>query len=213
MDICIYCGSLAQTNDHVPPKCFLEKPLPHNLSTVSACLSCNQFFSRHEQYAIALLAQIGSSFSLTAKVSEDGEVDRAFKRRPAFEQRFIDRMKVDESGRIYVEPETERVDLVLRKIVAGLYWLRYAKEACIAELGPIGFWPYNLENRVPPQAFLVAYTERFQPKRWSIVQSDVFEYMFAKDDNEQLCCVINWHNTLWITCIVPRLGHKKQRKL
>ena len=79
--------------------------------TVRACLRCNRRFSKEEQYAIALLAQIGTTPSLTAKIEEGGSVDRAFMRSPALEQRFIERLQVDDSGRVFVEPEPERLVL------------------------------------------------------------------------------------------------------
>lgn len=181
--------------------------------TVRACLECNQRFSQHEQYAIALLAQIGSSPALTSKVVSGGIVDRAFARRPAFEQRFIDRMRIDETDRVFIEPETERLDLVFGKVVVGLYWLRYARARDLDDLGPTGIRAYNIDDRaVPPAVFMAAYSERFRPKRWSVVQPNVFEYMFANQIDGRLGCIINWHNTLWITCIVPRPGTRTFRR-
>ena len=29
--ICIYCGGIAKTRDHVPSKAFLDKPYPENI--------------------------------------------------------------------------------------------------------------------------------------------------------------------------------------
>jgi|WetSurMetagenome_2_1015567.scaffolds.fasta_scaffold08215_6 hypothetical protein len=200
---CLYCGAESNTVEHVPPRSFLEKPFPNNLVTVDACLSCNQGFSKDEEYAIALLAQIGTSEYLQAKIEPNGVIDRAFSRSPGFEQRFIDRLKTDENGRVYIEPELDRLEKILIKIVCGLFWLQYKRVARPAVLGPIGFWPFNIEDSRPVKAFLPAFNERFTLKRWTIVQDAVFEYMFAKLVNGQHCCIINWHRTLWITCIVP----------
>ena len=47
---CLYCGSTADTKDHVPPKALLEKPYPKNCRTVPACKSCNLGFSQYEGY-------------------------------------------------------------------------------------------------------------------------------------------------------------------
>lgn len=168
-----------------------------------ACAGCNQGFSKDEEYAIALLAQIGTSKSLQAKVESGGVIDRAFARAPSFEQRFIDRLEIDENGRVFIQPETERLEKVLIKIVCGLFWVHYKKLARPTMLGPIGFWPYNIEDARPIEAFLPTFTERFVSKRWKVIQDGVFKYMFAKLLNGQICCIINWHTTLWITCIVP----------
>lgn len=86
---CLYCGKAGKTADHVPPRSFLEKVYLDNLQTVPACAKCNNGFAPHEQYVIALLAQIGTSEKLAAKIKQGGTVDRAFERSPAFEQRFL----------------------------------------------------------------------------------------------------------------------------
>ena len=55
--VCIYCGSVATTRDHVPPKAIfpkwrrkLAKPI-----TVPSCASCNEGFSLDDQYFTAAL--------------------------------------------------------------------------------------------------------------------------------------------------------------
>lgn len=47
---CIYCGSLADTREHVPSKTFLKKPLPSDLPVLPACKKCNNGFSADELY-------------------------------------------------------------------------------------------------------------------------------------------------------------------
>ena len=47
---CIYCGSIADTREHVPSKVFLNKPLPGDLPTLPACQKCNNGFSSDELY-------------------------------------------------------------------------------------------------------------------------------------------------------------------
>ena len=41
---CYLCNKTADTDEHIPPKCFFPKPRP-TLVTVRACLKCNQSFS------------------------------------------------------------------------------------------------------------------------------------------------------------------------
>jgi hypothetical protein len=53
---CIYCGKIADTKDHVPPKCFFLKPAPSNLITVPSCFACNNSFSQDEEYARTVFA-------------------------------------------------------------------------------------------------------------------------------------------------------------
>lgn len=47
---CIYCGSIADTREHVPSKTFLKKPLPSDLPVLPACQNCNNGFSADELY-------------------------------------------------------------------------------------------------------------------------------------------------------------------
>lgn len=55
---CIYCGGLEDTKDHVPSRVFLDSPLPENLPVVPACLSCNNGFSRDEQYLACVIEAV-----------------------------------------------------------------------------------------------------------------------------------------------------------
>ena len=52
---CIYCGGPAETRDHVPSRCLLERPYPENLPVVASCARCNQGFSKDEEYLVCLI--------------------------------------------------------------------------------------------------------------------------------------------------------------
>ena len=47
---CSYCRREATTNDHVVPRCLLEKPYPPNLLTIPSCYTCNTGFKQDEEY-------------------------------------------------------------------------------------------------------------------------------------------------------------------
>lgn len=49
-DNCVYCGSTADSRDHVPSKILLDDPLPRDLPVVKACSPCNSGFSLDEEY-------------------------------------------------------------------------------------------------------------------------------------------------------------------
>lgn len=53
--MCIYCGGLSETREHVPPKVFLDKPYPSELSIVEACAKCNSGYSIDEEYMACLI--------------------------------------------------------------------------------------------------------------------------------------------------------------
>lgn len=54
-DVCAYCGDFADTEDHVPSKCFLDKPLPLDPPVVPCCHHCNEQFSRDEEYVSCII--------------------------------------------------------------------------------------------------------------------------------------------------------------
>lgn len=62
---CIYCGNMANTKDHTPPKSFFSRPAPSNLITIPACLECNKSYSNDEEYFRTI---ISSARSLTRKI-------------------------------------------------------------------------------------------------------------------------------------------------
>lgn len=55
---CVYCSGPFETRDHVPSKCLLEQPYPPNLPIVECCESCNQSFSKDEQYFVCLIESV-----------------------------------------------------------------------------------------------------------------------------------------------------------
>jgi hypothetical protein len=52
---CAYCGSAADSRDHVPSKILLDDPLPAYLPVVKACSHCNGSFSLDEEYLACFL--------------------------------------------------------------------------------------------------------------------------------------------------------------
>lgn len=183
--------------EHVPPRCFLEKPYPKKLATVPACQPCNGGFSRDEEYLLAVLAHIGTSRSLTQKVEHGGVVDRALLRRTPFAE-LIDRsLRVTPDGRVSLEPDLSRVHTVLRKVAFGIYVIRYGVIPRLAELQPVEAYPYNIEDRRGP-VYASVLSERFRPKRWERTQPGIFEYIVVKHElDHRLQCIMNFHETLW----------------
>ena len=54
-NVCAYCGDHADTEDHVPSKCFLDSPLPSELPVVPCCHHCNEQFSHDEEYVSCMI--------------------------------------------------------------------------------------------------------------------------------------------------------------
>lgn len=72
---CLQCGEALRTkqtsDDHVPSKALLDRPLPANVHVVETCVECNNSFSPDEEYFAAFLgAAISGSTSPDAQVFE-----------------------------------------------------------------------------------------------------------------------------------------------
>ena len=52
---CAFCGCTTETEDHVPSRCFLDKPHPQNLPVIPCCCKCNHDFSLDEEYVSCMI--------------------------------------------------------------------------------------------------------------------------------------------------------------
>ena len=207
-DACVYCGALATSRDHVPPRFLLEKPLPRDLLTVASCSDCNHSFSLDEQYLQVVIAQIGHVPHLMAKVEKGGIVDRALERAPRLDQRIEDSLEVRSDGRVWLVTEEERILRIVQKIAYGLFVSRYGKRACFDAFSALAV--YGSEEEIPHRIVAAChYRPGIRRKRWTSVQKGVFSYLFAEgwlSDDPPLYCLVDLHRTLLgvVACPDPR---------
>lgn len=114
---CIYCGGSADTRDHVPSKCLLERPYPENLPVVGCCDSCNQDFSKDEQYLVCLIESVLCGSTDPEKIRRPS-VARIMQNLPSLRQR-IENSRTEVDGQTAFIPETERIYNVMLKLARG----------------------------------------------------------------------------------------------
>ncbi len=114
---CIYCGGVADTRDHVPSKCLLDKPYPDNLPVVGCCYDCNQSFSSDEIY-FACFIECVKSGSTNFKYINREYIKNIFRKTPSLHKRIENATKI-ENDQIEFYPEIERVKNVLLKLAKG----------------------------------------------------------------------------------------------
>ncbi len=114
---CIYCGGPPETREHVPSKCLLEPPYPSNLYVVGCCESCNQGFSKDEEYFVCLIESVLCGSTDPEKIGRPS-VARIMKNSPALRKRIEDSRRVMD-GQIFFKPEVERVNNVMLKLARG----------------------------------------------------------------------------------------------
>lgn len=114
---CVYCGGSADTRDHVPSKCLLERPYPENLTVVGCCYDCNQGFSKDEEYFVCLIESVLCG-SIDPEKIERSSVAKIMQKSPALRKRIED-SKTEVNGQIAFIPEFERIQNVMLKLARG----------------------------------------------------------------------------------------------
>ena len=122
---CVYCGQSPNTKDHVPPKVFLDKPLPKYTPVVEACLKCNHNFSKDEEYVACLIACAISGNNDLKSIARP-KIRNIIAKRPAIANKIITNRSVLETRTLFetkksiiYEIEEDRVHHVILKLARG----------------------------------------------------------------------------------------------
>ncbi|MBB6247740.1 hypothetical protein [Rhodanobacter sp. A1T4] len=114
---CVYCGGPEETREHVPSRVFLDKPLPENLPVLGACWSCNNGFSKDEEYVACLIASVIAGSTDPDQIGRPA-VANILRRTPALRAR-IESAKCDQNGRTQFGVEPDRVRNIVLKLARG----------------------------------------------------------------------------------------------
>jgi hypothetical protein len=114
---CIFCGGSADTRDHIPSKCILDKPYPENLPIVGCCYECNQSFSSDEQYFVCFLECLLCGSTKPENIRRPS-ISKIFSKSPGLRKR-IENSTTEVDGKIAFTPEFERIDNVMLKLAQG----------------------------------------------------------------------------------------------
>jgi hypothetical protein len=125
--VCVYCGNLASTRDHVVAGKILIPPLPLNLPTVPSCDKCNGAFSKDEQYFIAVLGMIGRTPEIEGRIAEGADIYRTLEHSSALDDRLISSVLI--IGEPGIPPvfqvEEHRLAPLFQKMAFGLFLATY----------------------------------------------------------------------------------------
>lgn len=202
---CLFCGGQSQTKDHIPSKNLLEKPYPNNLLTIPACEKCNKSFSLDEEYFLNVLVEISDNPTLIAKKKTGGTVFKARERSKGLKYKIESSLVKGEDGKIYFQSDSDRIKRVIEKNALGLYFHKYKKVTKLSSFNCSGFYPFSVIELRPPEIFLLTYSEKFQPKKWTTIQKGVFSYIVVRDwrRNNNLTMIFHIHNTAWCIIEIP----------
>jgi hypothetical protein len=148
-DLCAYCGGLASTKDHTPPRNLLRSPLPNHTITVPACRECNEGYSFDEALFKVVLAFSSEHPELVAARAADGSVGRALERDRRL--REIYERSLDGNRLILAGDLLDRISRVLFKTTQGLYHALYDRLVPAGKLRLVCFQQsrqYSLDSLV-----------------------------------------------------------------
>jgi hypothetical protein len=113
---CVYCGEERESYEHVPPRIFLDRPFPENLSTVESCIRCNGGFSKDEEFVACLIecAKVGSVVDVRRK-----RIRSIVTRKPSLAARLIKARAILQDQAVAFSPEISRVRNVICKVAKG----------------------------------------------------------------------------------------------
>ena len=113
---CIYCGSIADSREHIPSKGFLIKPYPENLSTIPSCKKCNNSFSYDEKYVVCFLEMLKSkiylNYTMYSRTSERLLEDKELLNK-------LQNQIVTKDGTVYFDFDEHRIKRILGKLALG----------------------------------------------------------------------------------------------
>jgi hypothetical protein len=201
-DICYYCGQIATSDEHSPPKTLFPKlkdspdgrDYRKNLLTVRSCDTHNTEKSKEDEYLLYVLVMSLPSNEV-AKNQYLTKVKRAIDRRPKLLERLL--LKTEEvtvhdtvanewHRTIAIQPEEHRLVSIFTSIAKALYF----REKCAV-------WPGQVSVLIE---FMLSLSDLAQNQRQRILEEqlnqvlgdvphkgenpDVFSYQFVEADGK-----------------------------
>jgi hypothetical protein len=131
---CVYCSELAETNDHVPPKCLFPRPRPSDLITVPSCLACNQGAGADEEYFLASMMFTEAGTCPAGRALWQEKIRRMYAKNLGLRYRIaasLRRVNLVTPAGLFLgrhfsqKPDFPRLEKVVVKIVRGLYYVEH----------------------------------------------------------------------------------------
>jgi hypothetical protein len=180
-DICIFCGQIADTREHVPAKQFFKGTPDKPLITVPSCHKCNAGFQKDEEFFRQFYVSMLMERSTEAKKLMDGEVSRSIQRTPALGLQMFSQMKLVDAytksglykGKMTMysisDNDKLRINRVVNKIIKGLFF---------HEFGHIlpEDWIIKIIWITPKVEKELNLAEMAKTPKWNVIKEDTFAY-------------------------------------
>lgn len=114
---CAYCGNYAETEDHVPSRCFLDKPHPQNMPVVPCCKQCNRDFSEDEEYVSCMIDCMKVQTAIPNKIQRE-KTRKSLLHSQKLQERIAAQIRVFDGQTIF-DYEKERFENIIHKLAFG----------------------------------------------------------------------------------------------
>lgn len=181
--ICIYCGQIADTREHIPAKHFFKGSTEKNLIVVPSCKRCNSSFQKDEDFFRQFWVSMLIDRSLEATKLMENEISRSIKRTPALGWQMFRQMSLIDlvtssgaylgKGTAYKisEADSARIDRVVTKIVKGLFYKQFKQVIPKNWIVDIRWINPKMEKELQLQ-------ELAKTLVWNVIKVDTFAYGF-----------------------------------
>lgn len=116
-DCCAYCGDFAETEDHVPSRCFLDEPHPQNMPVVPCCHKCNYDFSLDEEYVSCFIDCMKENTADPNKIQRE-KTRNTLLHSSKLQERIASQIK-EFGGMTIFDYEKDRFERVIHKLAFG----------------------------------------------------------------------------------------------
>ncbi len=188
MKECYYCGKIATSKEHIPPKCLFPDHIPgkdyrKNLITVKSCFEHNLEKSSDDEYLLFILTFNTKANEIPVKhlskkisraINNPRKSFRSFLRKP---KRIL--YRDSKSGLIVptytYEIDVERYEKILKQIAIGLYYYKYKNI-------------FNGEIQVIVNGALSGVSEKINQRQMEISSTfdSVFSVIKYKGENKEI---------------------------
>jgi hypothetical protein len=180
-DICIFCGKVADTREHIPAKQFFKGSPDKPLITVPSCHECNAGFQKDEDFFRQFYVSMLMERSSEAKKLMDGEISRSILRTPALGYQMFSQMKLVDAynrsglykGKMTMysvsDDDKVRINRVVNKIIRGLFFHEFGQT--LPE-----DWIIKIIWITPKVEMELKLDDMAKEPRWRVIKEDTFAY-------------------------------------
>lgn len=116
-NFCAFCGCHTETEDHVPSRCFLNKPHPQDLPVIPCCYKCNHDFSLDEEY-VSCMIDCMKAGTASPDLVKRKKTRKFLLHNPKLQKRISAQIR-NFGGVLLYDIEKERFEKVFRKLAFG----------------------------------------------------------------------------------------------